>query len=49
MLRLLADESCGRGLFNLLKSSYDVVFVGDAMRGCPDDEVLRLQKRRTGF
>ncbi|MEA3254233.1 MAG: DUF5615 family PIN-like protein [Candidatus Altiarchaeota archaeon] len=45
MLRLLVDESSGRRLFNLLKSSYDVVFIGDVMQGCPDVEVLRFAEK----
>ncbi len=45
MLRLLVDESSGRKLFNLLKTFYDVVFAGDFLRGCPDDEVLRFAEK----
>ncbi len=42
MLRLLVDESSGRRLFNLLKSFYDAIFVGDIMSGCSDVRVLRF-------
>ena len=40
-MRFLVDENLGSRFANLLKyAGHDAVFVGEVMRGKPDDEIL---------
>ena len=42
-MRFLVDENLGKRFADLLnRSGYDAVFVGDAMRGFPDEEILTI-------
>ena len=45
-MRFLIDENLGSRFARILKDAgYDAVFVGDAMRGAPDDEILPKGER----
>ena len=42
-MKFLVDENLGKKFTNLLtQEGYDAVFVGDVMRGAPDEKVLPM-------